>query len=51
MTSLNVNRITTAARNVTGTVAGAIPTVQSMEKEQIKLLLGLVKIFLPQKIV
>ena len=27
MTSLNVNRITTAARNVTGTVAGAIPTV------------------------
>ncbi|MBO5446763.1 hypothetical protein J6A34_04585 [bacterium] len=27
MTSLNVNRITTAARNVTATVAGAIPTV------------------------
>lgn len=27
MTSLNVNRITTAARNVTGTIAGAIPTV------------------------
>ena len=27
MTSLNVNRIATVARNVTGTVAGAIPTV------------------------
>ena len=27
MTSLNVNRITTVARNVTGAVAGAIPTV------------------------
>lgn len=27
MTSLNVNRIATVARNVTGTVAGALPTV------------------------
>ena len=27
MTSLNINRISTVARNVTGTVAGAIPTV------------------------
>ena len=27
MTSLNVNRISTVARNVTGTIAGAMPTV------------------------